>query len=153
MQQLKCLLVLSFVFFFSANAQSADIVGDFEDKIADLKGQVVYIDFWASWCIPCRQSFPWMNEMQSKYKDQGLKVITVNLDHKKALAEAFLKEYPGNFEVVYDPKGKLAKKFKLKGMPNSFIVNKDGKLVSRHVGFNDQKKIAYENELKSLLEL
>lgn len=151
MQQLKYLLVISLFTLLSFNVQSKDIVSEFEDKIANLQGQVVYIDFWASWCIPCRQSFPWMNEMQAKYKAQGLKIITVNLDHKKALADEFLAEFPVNFDVIYDPKGKLAKKFKLKGMPNSFIVNKAGKLVSRHVGFNDEKKLQYEQEIKSLL--
>ena len=148
------LLTLFVSFMFTANyawANGDDIVKRFEQKLSEHKGQVVYIDFWASWCKPCRQSFPWMNAIQKKYKAQGLKVITINIDSDKSNADDFLKEYPAEFEVVYDPKGKLARKFKLKGMPNSFIVDRKGKLVSTHVGFNDKKQQSFENEILALL--
>ncbi len=114
-------------------------------------GNVVYVDFWASWCIPCRQSFPWLNNLQAQYQRQGLTIISINLDHSRVLADEFLKEIKANFEVIYDPKGLIARKYKLKGMPSSFIIDRTGKIVSAHVGFNQTKQLAYETELQALL--
>ena len=114
-------------------------------------GNVVYVDFWASWCIPCRQSFPWMNNLKAKYQAKGLTIISINLDHSRALADEFLKEVTANFPVIYDPKGLIARKYKLKGMPSSFIVDRTGKIVSAHVGFTQAKSLAYEKELSALL--
>lgn len=114
-------------------------------------GNVVYVDFWASWCIPCRKSFPWMNSIKEQYQAQGLTIISINLDHSQALADEFLKESPANFPVIYDPKGLIARKYQLKGMPSSFIVNRQGQIVSAHVGFNQIKQEAYESEIKTLL--
>ncbi|MDG1732355.1 MAG: TlpA disulfide reductase family protein [Thalassotalea sp.] len=116
------------------------------------KGKVIYLDFWASWCIPCRKSFPWMNAMEAKYKDNGFKVITINLDVERELAEEFLVENPANFTVIYDPKGTIAKEFKLKGMPSSYIIGKDGQPKSAHVGFFNDKKAAYEAELVKFMK-
>jgi len=127
------------------------VESEFNHLLEENKNKVIYIDFWASWCIPCRQSFPWMNNMQEKYKAQGLTIISINLDQDKINADEFLAEIPSNFPVLFDPKGKLAKKFKLKGMPNSFIINRQGELVSKHVGFNDEKKIQFEEEIIHLL--
>ncbi|MEH6595637.1 MAG: TlpA disulfide reductase family protein [Colwellia polaris] len=114
-------------------------------------GNVVYVDFWASWCIPCRQSFPWLNNLQAQYQRQGLTIISINLDHSRVLADEFLKEIKANFPVIYDPKGLIARKYKLKGMPSSFIIDRTGKIVSAHVGFNQTKQLAYETELQALL--
>jgi len=114
-------------------------------------GKVVYVDFWASWCIPCRKSFPWMNNLKAQYQTQGLTIISINLDHNRALAEAFLTKNPANFPVIYDPKGLIAGKYKLKGMPSSFIINRQGEIVSAHVGFNQKKKLAYEQEIATLI--
>ena len=82
-----------------------------EQALLEHQGKVVYIDFWASWCVPCRKSFPWMNAIQEKYKQQGFTVVSINLDANKALAEKFLLEMPASFPVIYDPKGKIAKHF------------------------------------------
>jgi thiol-disulfide isomerase/thioredoxin len=120
-------------------------------QLAKKKGDVIYVDFWASWCIPCRKSFPWMNNLKVKHQAQGLSIISINLDHDRELADLFLQENPPNFPVIYDPKGLIARKYKLKGMPSSFIVNRQGKIVSGHVGFNEEKKLAYEKEITALL--
>ncbi|KGJ89210.1 TlpA disulfide reductase family protein [Thalassotalea sp. ND16A] len=122
-----------------------------QQLLDDNKGKVVYLDFWASWCIPCRKSFPWMNEMQAKYAEQGLKIITVNVDVEKFLADEFLQDNPANFTVIYDPNGAIAKEFKLKGMPSSYLFDKTGKPVSAHVGFFNNKKADYEAEIVKLL--
>ena len=126
-------------------------LNDFEQKLDSYKGKVVYVDFWASWCIPCLQSFPWMNEMQTKYADKNFTVLSVNLDAKRANVTKFLQKTPALFPIIYDPKGKIAKAFKLKGMPSSFIINKQGKIVSSHIGFNDEKKARYQQEIADLI--
>ena len=77
--------------------RAADPVVDLEEY----RGKVVMLDFWASWCVPCRRSFPWMNEMQARYGDDGLVIIGVNLDNERREADAFLVEYPADFTIVY----------------------------------------------------
>ena len=114
-------------------------------------GKVIYLDFWASWCGPCRKSFPWMNQMLEKYEAKGFRVITVNLDREKKLAHDFLKEFPANFPIIYDAEGKTAEQYQLKGMPNSFIINRAGEVVTVHVGFRQKKRQQYEQEIQTLL--
>jgi len=111
------------------------------------KGKVVYLDFWASWCVPCRKSFPWMNQLTEEYSTADLVIIAVNLDKKEELAEEFLKENPANFDIFYDPKGVLAKRFKIKGMPSSVIFDRAGKPVAAHTGFFVKKIQQYEHEI------
>ncbi|MDF1692900.1 MAG: TlpA disulfide reductase family protein [Zhongshania sp.] len=103
-------------------------------NIADYQGKVVYVDFWASWCGPCRASFPFMNDLVKDYGD-NLAVVTVNLDESREDADQFLTEFPANFAVIYDPDGGLAKQYGVRGMPNSFLFNQRGELVHRHDGF------------------
>jgi thiol-disulfide isomerase/thioredoxin len=122
-----------------------------DQQLTNAKGKVVYVDFWASWCIPCRKSFPWMNNLVTQYQTQGLIVLSINLDHSRVLADEFLAQIPANFPVIFDPKGRIAKKYQLQGMPSSFIINRQGQIVSAHVGFNEEKKSAYEQEIKTLL--
>ena len=144
-------LLLLAMSLFSASA-SSDTLAEFKAQLAQHKGKVVYIDFWASWCVPCRKSFPWMNQMQSQYDDSLFTVLTVNVDSQRSFAEEFLLANKANFPVFYDPKGKVAKAFNLKGMPSSFIVDQSGKIVSSHVGFNDDKKTLYQQEIEALLK-
>lgn len=122
-----------------------------EFNLSNYKGKIVYLDFWASWCIPCRKSFPWMNKIQEQYEDQEFKIVTINLDKEKDLALDFLKSYPANFEIFYDPKGIIAKKYAIKGMPSSILFDKKGKIVSVHTGFFSKKVTHYEQEIEQLV--
>ncbi len=115
------------------------------------KGQVVYLDFWASWCVPCKKSFPWMAQMQEKYRDRGLRIIAVNLDENSADADAFLQKFPVSFTVIRDPEGKLAEKYQVEGMPTALLFDAGGKLVGRHIGFRNGEKTAYEEAIVKLL--
>src|SRR3982751_3717434 len=120
--------------------------------LAQHRGRVVIVDFWASWCKPCRQSIPWLNAMRVRYASQGLDVIGVNVDAEHADAVRFLRDVPIEFEVVFDPRGELAKAFKVQGMPSSFVFDRSGKLVQTHLGFRDAKKDENETALKDLLQ-
>ncbi|WP_236559614.1 TlpA family protein disulfide reductase [Colwellia sp. 20A7] len=122
-----------------------------EQALLEHKGKVVYIDFWASWCVPCRKSFPWMNAIQDKYKQQGFTVVSINLDANKALAEKFLIEMPASFPVIYDPRGKIAKHFDIQGMPSSMLIGRDGKIKLRHTGFFTNKIKQYQQEIEQFL--
>lgn len=117
--------------------------------INEYQGKIVYLDFWASWCIPCRKSFPWMNKMHQQYSSDELVIIAVNLDKKKSLADDFLQENPAKFKVIYDPKGQLAKHFHIKGMPSSIIFDRNGKPVVAHTGFFVKKISQYEQEIQT----
>ena len=121
--------------------------------IGHYKGKVVYLDFWASWCVPCRKSFPWMNQLREKYSADDLVIIAVNLDKKKVLANEFLKENPAAFNIIYDAKGIIAKKFQIKGMPSSVIFDRNGKPVIAHTGFFVKKINKYEQEIKNTVNL
>ena len=118
---------------------------------AQYKGKVVYVDFWASWCGPCRKSFPWLNNIEKKYKDKGLVVIGINLDSDFEMAKRFLEKTPAYFQLFSDPKGVLAEKYKLIGMPSSFVLDRNGEVRHRHVGFKKSNIEAYETSIVSLL--
>ena len=113
--------------------------------------QAVYLDFWASWCVPCRESFPWLNKINSQYSDQGLKVIGVNLDVEVSDAKKFLESYPAKFDVIYDPEGELATQFNLQGMPSAVLIGRNGKIFSQHIGFIDGRSEHYEDAIRKLL--
>lgn len=119
---------------------------------AQLKNKVVYVDFWASWCGPCRRSFPWMKELNNKYEERGLKFVTVNLDRDRAAAKKFLTEMSVPFEVVYDSTGALATIYGLEAMPTSFIYGRDGKLRKQHRGFNPKETSAVDSLIDKLLK-
>lgn len=130
-------------------APAFDLAGvDGAVKLASFQGKLVYVDFWASWCGPCRQSFPWMNEMQAKYGAQGLQIIGVNLDAKNADARAFLAATPARFAVAFDPSGTIPRSYGVKGMPSSFLINAEGKVIFEHVGFNDADRAELERKFK-----
>jgi len=150
-------VLFSVFLIFSGHAQAAkapgfSLAGDkAQISLKKYRGKVVYLDFWASWCIPCRKSFPWMNKMQEKYKSKGLVVIGINLDESKADAKNFLKQVPGNFTMAYDPDGVTPGKYKVEVMPTSYLIDRRGNLVHIHRGFKKSKADKMEAEIQSLL--
>jgi thiol-disulfide isomerase/thioredoxin len=122
-------------------------------KLSALRGKVVYVDFWASWCGPCRQSFPWLNEMQAKYGAQGFTVVGVNVDAKRGDADDFLQQVPAKFTLAFDPKGDTPGRYDAKGMPSSYLIGRDGKVVLTHVGFRSEEKAALEGKIRQALGL
>lgn len=121
-------------------------------KLADAKGKVVYVDFWASWCGPCRQSFPWLNAMQAKYGAQGFQVVGINLDKKREDANAFLTQTPAKFLIAYDVAGDTPKSYGIKGMPSSALVDADGKVILLHAGFRDDERAELEAKIVAALK-
>ena len=125
--------------------------GEADLDLSRYRGQVVVVDFWASWCKPCRESIPWLNEMRSRYAADGLVVIGVNVDAEHADAEKFLRDVPIRFDVVFDPSGALAQRFNVAGMPTTLFFDRTGKLVQSRIGFRVARKDDEEASLQKLL--
>ena len=115
------------------------------------KGKVIYVDFWASWCGPCKQSFPWMNAMQDKYGAKGLQVIAINLDNKRVDADRFLLKSPATFQILYDAKGDSAKSYAVKAMPSSLLIDRNGYVTYVHAGFRDEDRADLEAKINDAL--
>ena len=120
-------------------------------NLSDYKGDVIYLDFWATWCPPCRKSFPWMEEMHQKYSDLGFKVIAISTDVKRSVIDQFLKDLTTNFIIAHEPTGEAASKFKVTGMPNSYLIDRKGNIRLKHAGFNSKDKSKLEAEIKKLI--
>ncbi|MCB1936929.1 MAG: TlpA family protein disulfide reductase [Nitrosomonas sp.] len=144
----SCLLIIALILVMAVPGMAAQLVdrpapecelttlnGVSVENIQALKGKVVYVDFWASWCSPCVQSFPFMNQLQQDYGSRGLQVMGVNLDEKVADAEKFLSEYAADFSIVADPTRQCAKDFDVIAMPSSYLVDRAGVVRFIHRGF------------------
>jgi len=116
-----------------------------------IEGRVIWVDFWASWCVPCRRSFPWLNSMHRKYGPVGLQIIAVNLDKDRALADAFLAEVPAEFGLRFDPSAALAQEFGVQAMPSSYLVAADGRVLESHFGFTTAEATDYERAIEAAL--
>jgi len=125
-----------------------------EGKVPDgLKGKVVMVDFWASWCEPCKQSFPAMEELHHRFSDKGLVIVAVNVDENRADMEAFLKKNAANFAVLRDSAQKLVATAGIATMPSSFLIDRDGKVRFVHTGYRGaETKKKYEEEIETLLK-
>jgi cytochrome c biogenesis protein CcmG/thiol:disulfide interchange protein DsbE len=116
-----------------------------------LHARVVLVDFWASWCVPCRKSFPWMNSLRERYGEKGLAIVAVNLDKERAPAEDFLKKNPASFTVAFDPAGRTATEYRVSGMPSTFLIGSDGAILIRHVGYDPKKTGEIEAAIQEAL--
>ena len=132
---LICMLLV--VFHGPASAETALDLDRYE-------GRVVLVDFWASWCVPCRRSFPWMNEMHDKYSEAGLVIVAINLDNNAIDAAVFLDKYPPHFQIVYDTDRLIAREFGVQAMPSSFLIGRDGSVIDGHLGFKVKQQGEYE---------
>lgn len=124
-----------------------------EGKVPDTSGKVVLVDFFASWCGPCKESFPVMQELQEKFGDKGLVIVAVNLDKKESDMRDFLANHKVTFSVVRDGENALVKKVMISTMPSSFILDRTGKVRFVHRGFKGNKtKDEYLEQISELLK-
>jgi thiol-disulfide isomerase/thioredoxin len=113
-----------------------------------LRGRIVYVDFWASWCEPCRRSFPWMADLHQRLAPHGLTIVAINLDKDRKAADKFLADHPAPFTVAFDPGGRTAEAFKVPAMPSSFVLGRSGEILYAHAGFDPAKTAALDTLLK-----
>jgi thiol-disulfide isomerase/thioredoxin len=119
--------------------------------LTDLAGKVVYVDFWASWCGPCRQSFPWLKSMHDRYAAKGLTIVAINLDKERHDAEEFLHEFAPPFLVAFDPSGTTADAFRVGTMPSSFLVGRTGAILHAAAGFDEAGAPLLEQKIREAL--
>jgi cytochrome c biogenesis protein CcmG, thiol:disulfide interchange protein DsbE len=150
MRSTRRLLALTATLLLALGAHAESAIDS--PLIKELHGKVVLLDFWASWCGPCRQSFPWMNEMEQRYGKDGFVVVAVNMDQDRALAEQFLAATPAKFRISYDPKGDLATQLNVTSMPTSFVIDRRGQIREQHKGFRDAQRAAREASIVQLLK-
>jgi thiol-disulfide isomerase/thioredoxin len=127
---------------------------DQNGKKVDLKalqGNVVLVDFWASWCGPCKQEMPVLESLHQKYADQGLVIVGVNIDASAKKMNNFLKGAPVTFRIVHDPKISIAQRYEPATMPTSYFIGRDGKLRYVHEGFRKKDAEGIEARIKQLL--
>lgn len=104
-------------------------------ETGQLHGRVVYLDFWASWCGPCAQAFPFLNALQMEFGERGLVVVGVNVDETPADALRFLQQIPAAFAVGADPAGTCPRAFGVEAMPSSYLIDRSGVIRYVHFGF------------------
>jgi cytochrome c biogenesis protein CcmG/thiol:disulfide interchange protein DsbE len=126
---------------------------ELEGKLPDLRGKVVLVDFFASWCGPCNESFPVMEELHKKFAGRGLIVVAINLDKNKEDMADFLKLHPASFVIVRDASNKLVRQIKIPTMPSSFLIDQNGKVHAFHRGFRgEETRRKYNEEIEALLK-
>jgi thiol-disulfide isomerase/thioredoxin len=127
------------------------VTADSELPLEQYDGKVVVLDFWASWCGPCRRSFPWLNAMHAKYQSEGLVIIGINLDARREDAEEFLEKYPADFQIYFDIDASLAYEYEVEAMPSSVVIGRDGEIRASHQGFKVKQQDEYEAVLTDAL--
>lgn len=129
-------------------AQTAD--GQWQ-RLQDWRGKVVYVDFWAAWCGPCREAMPQYERLYRQHGAQGLVILGVNVDTERQPAEAMLKRLKPSFPVVFDPKGQWAERFALPAMPSAYLIDRRGVVRYVHVGYKSQTLPELERKIAEVL--
>ncbi len=125
--------------------------GSHEHNLQAIRGKVIYVDFWASWCPPCVESFPFLNQLENDLKNQGLQVVAINLDEELADAQIFLDEYPADFAIALDPDKQCAQDFGVIAMPSSYLIDRKGVVRHVHHGFRSGDVSALRLVIESVL--
>lgn len=119
--------------------------------LSQYKGQVVMINFWASWCVPCRQEMPLLDSIYKKYKPLGFTLLSVNVEPDQKEAESFLKQTPVTFPVVFDAKSKVSGLYNVQGMPTTVFIDRKGNVRLMHVSYKTGDENLYMDQIRTLL--
>lgn len=121
-------------------------------KLSEQRGRVVILNFWATWCTPCKEELPYFNALYGKYKGVGLEILGVNIDKRKGAAMRMSQDLGIDFPVLPDPSGKVSGLYLIRSMPTTYVIAKDGTIRNIHWGFGPQDAASYEKEVRSLLK-
>src|SRR5215813_980511 len=120
-------------------------------SLAQYKGQVVMLNFWASWCGPCRQEMPLLEDIYKKYNKMGFTLIGVNVEPDSKAAEGFLKQTPVSFPVIYDKESMVSKAYDVSGMPSTVIIDRKGNIRVLHRGYKPGDENEYQDSIRNLV--
>jgi thiol-disulfide isomerase/thioredoxin len=163
MSNLKNIFLASIVFLFVVpTAFAGPIKGPAPDctlksrsgeniKLSELRGEVVMINFWASWCAPCRQEMPLLEEIYKKYSDLGFTLLAVNVEEDSSKAGELLRDIPVTFPVLYDNTNRVTKLYKVVAMPSTVIIDRDGNLRYLHRGYLPGYEEEYKRQVSELI--
>ena len=146
----------------SLGSQAEAISGDAKDftlksnkgknlRLEDMRGQIVVINFWATWCGPCRQEMPKLDELYKRYKRAGVTIWGINVEDKQSLPDAYLTENPVSFPVLYDTESTVSKLYNVEAMPTTIIVDRDGKMRYLHLAYKPGYEDIYRQQIKELM--
>lgn len=121
-------------------------------KLSEFRGDVVMINFWASWCAPCRQEMPLLEDMYKKYNDLGFVLLGVNVEEDSSKASELLREIPVSFPILYDNENDVTKLYKVVAMPSTVMVDRDGKMRYLHRGYLPGYEVEYIKQIKELIK-
>ncbi|MCU7905490.1 MAG: TlpA family protein disulfide reductase [Candidatus Thiodiazotropha sp. (ex Epidulcina cf. delphinae)] len=120
-------------------------------KLSELRGQVVMVNFWASWCGPCRQEMPLLQQLYERYQSMGFTLLGVNVDEERAAADKMLRDIPVSFPILYDDKSRVSKGYRVKAMPSTFMIDRDGQVRYLHKGYQPGYEEDYQQQIRELL--
>ncbi|MEZ5420350.1 MAG: TlpA disulfide reductase family protein [Vicinamibacterales bacterium] len=120
-------------------------------SLASLRGKVVLVDVWASWCAPCKAAFPEYDRLHKEYRERGFEVLAVNVDERRADADRFLAGRTPAMTVVFDPAGVAPERLGVRGMPTSFLIDRRGQIRHVHEGFTTRDLATYRRRIEALL--
>jgi peroxiredoxin len=120
-------------------------------SLASLKGNVVMVNFWATWCVPCRQEMPHLQALYERYQSLGFELLAVNVEDNPAGARKWLEETPVTFPVLFDPKNEVTKLYKVQTMPSTVLVARDGTMRFIHHGYKPGFEDEYQTQVRALL--
>ncbi len=151
--------LLSMACGFAAAANQTPMAPDFtlksregvNIKLSELRGQVVMVNFWASWCGPCRQEMPLLQQLFDRYQSLGFSLLGVNVDEDKKAADKMLSDLPVSFPILYDDRSQVSKEYQVKAMPSTFMVDRDGRIRYLHKGYKPGYEEEYQQQIRKLL--
>jgi thiol-disulfide isomerase/thioredoxin len=118
---------------------------------SEFKGQVVLINFWATWCGPCRKEMPLLEQLYQRYEPLGFTLLGVNVEEQAGDAEKFLGEVPVSFPVLWDPENQVSKLYDVSAMPSTVLVDREGNMRFLHHGYQEGYENAYQDQIRTLV--
>ena len=120
-------------------------------KLSELRGQVVMINFWASWCGPCRQEMPLLDALHDRYAPMGFTLLGVNVEKDSSKARQLLEDVPVNFPILFDQKNQVSKDYDVVAMPSTVLVDRDGNIRYIHRGYKPGDENAYQDMIRAVI--
>ncbi len=120
-------------------------------KLSELRGEVVMVNFWASWCGPCRQEMPLLEQLYKRYQPMGFTILGINVEEDTGAAKKVLQELPVSFPILFDQENKISERYQVSAMPSTFLLDRDGKLRYLHKGYQPGYEERYQAQIRELI--